>query len=121
MTKNERKYAHIISSNLFFDRALDGLGVSRKYLGYYYILDIMNMLINDKKAIRSFSREVYPLLAEKYDKQAMSVERDIRHFIDKNWTKEMRDGLYPFWSSEEKPTCCRYIYMLKSYILTKII
>ncbi len=120
MSNTERKYVEVINSNLFIDKVLEGLGVDKSYIGYYFLLDIMNLLINHGMSVRSFSREVYPIIADKYNKNAISVERDIRNFIDKNWRDKMRSELVQFWSSQDKPTCCKFIFMLKSYILTKI-
>ena len=120
MSNTEKKYTNIINSNLFIDKVLEGLGVDKSYVGYYFLLDIMDLLINHNIAVRSFSKEIYPIIANKYENNVASVERDIRNFIDKNWRNKMRGELLPFWYSDTKPTCCKFIYIIKSYILTKI-
>lgn len=120
MSKITEKYAYILSENLFFDKILESLGGDKSYMGYYQIVEILSMLINEKIAGRSFSREVYPRVAKKLGVSEASIERDIRNFIDKNWNEKMKAGLYPFWASDEKPTCCKFLFMVKSYTLSKI-
>lgn len=120
MSNTERKYRSVLEANLFIDKVMEGLDVDKSYMGYYFIIDIMDLLINKNLHVRSFSREVYPIIAEKYDKKLMSIERDIRNFIDKNWNEKMKNGLSQFWSCGDKPTCCKFIFMLKNYILSKV-
>ena len=121
MPKITEKYAYILRENMFFDKILESLGGDKGYMGYYQVVEILSILINEKIVSKSFSREIYPRVAKKLGVSEASIERDIRNFIDKNWNEKMKAGLYPFWPSDEKPTCCKFLFMVKSYILSKIV
>ena len=110
----------LIVGNYYFDYRLRDIGVPRKYVGYYYIIDILDLLINSGKDFKCFSREIYPYIAEKYQCGVSTIERDIRNCIDKYWETDDRCNLRFFWHKDEKPTCKEFIFALKHYIMFSI-
>jgi len=121
MSSKEIKYKDIISSNIFFVKQMDYLGLQRRYLGYYLLIDIMQILINDDKRIESFSREIYPIVAKKYAKTTCTVERNIRSIIKNSWSYDMMTKLNTYKPEGVIPTCCEFIYLIKNFILNQII
>lgn len=119
-SKKEEIYGPQIKQFRFFEKRLNELGISKKYTGFYYLVDIMDKLINFDEPVRSYSREVYPMIAKKYNKSEITVERNIRHVIEKSWSLEMRDKLLFSWRSEEMPTCCQFINMLRNYLMLEL-
>jgi len=120
MTLKEKKYFGKIHRCRFIIKRLDGLGINRKYLGYYYVVDILDIMINDDMEIKSFSRQIYPQIASKYGKTECTVERNIRSLIDKTWGINVSNLLGDFSPSEEKPTCQKFLYAVKNYIIQDI-
>ena len=89
-------------------------------MGFYYLIDILELIINQNFEVKSFSIEVYPQVASRYNKSAWTVERDIRNSIDKTWKKGFGDELKKFYFKLEKPSCCEFIHLLKTFILAEI-
>lgn len=121
MTTKEIKYKDKIANKVFFIKILDELGIQRKYMGYYLLIELMEVLINQEKRVRSFSHEVYPIIAEKYGKTSCTIERNIRNLIEKNWCDELMEKLNVFYAEDQKPTCREFVYLVKNYILRRIL
>lgn len=119
MTAKEKRYQDKVANNLFFARQLDFLGINKRYMGFYMLVDIMQLLINEDIFVTSFSKQIYPIVAEKYNKTVWTVERNIRNIIDKCWCKDLMIKLNVY--RIEKPCCQDFIYMVKNYILKQII
>ena len=120
MSTKEMKYGKNVENNIYFIKQLDNLGIDRKYTGYYLLVEIMQVLINEEKSIKSFSRELYPQIARKYHKTDCTIERNIRSLIDKCWNKDMMIKLNVFYLEDFKPTCRTFVYLIKDYILKQI-
>lgn len=114
------KCRKLIGNNYYFLKRIRGLGIPSKYMAYYYLVDIMDILINENRRIRAFSREVYPKVAKKYDKTDCTVERDIRSVIKKFWCTSLKNKLSAFWHKERSPRCCEFIYLVKNYLVQDI-
>lgn len=121
MTNKEIKYKDSINKVLFFVKQMDYLGLKRKYTGYYQLADILQFMINENHIVTSFSKQVYPIVSEKYNKPQWVIERNIRNLIDKCWNEEMKNKLKEFWPKDEKPSCCEFIIIVKQYIENQFI
>ncbi|MBR1987936.1 MAG: hypothetical protein IKA36_02730 [Clostridia bacterium] len=105
-TKNE-KYGNFISEKYFIKKCVKKCGVSQNYTAHYFLVDIIDLLVNENLKVKSFSREVYPMLAQKYNKKDCTIERNIRNAIDICWQNK---------DEEDKPTCQKFIHMLANYV-----
>ncbi len=121
MNTKEQKYQDKMSPNYYFSKKLKDLGITPCYMGYYYLVDIMDMLINRGKHVHSFSGEIYPYVATRYEKSPCTVERDIRNIINLFWSDKLKAKLDGYWLQERKPKCCEFIYILKSYMIEDLI
>ena len=64
--------------------------ISSKYKGYPLIIDAIEMYIeNNGKSIK-ITKDIYPILAAKYNMSFGSVERDIRTIIETCWQNDKR-------------------------------
>ena len=117
MNSKEKRYYGVISCNLFFIKALDSIGLKNSYVGYYYLIEILNLLINEKVPACSFYKNVYPVIAIKFNKSACTVERNIRVLIDNCWDDKLKRVLNCKFISK-KPSCCKFINYVKNYILS---
>lgn len=120
MSAKELRYSNNIANNLFFVKQLDSLCLDRRYMGYYMLIDILHVMINEGKVITSFSKQLYPYVAKKYDKTECTVERNIRSLIEKNWTVELMIKLNLMLPNGKKPKCQDFIYAVKNYIVKQI-
>ncbi|MBR6778945.1 MAG: hypothetical protein IKM43_02190 [Clostridia bacterium] len=120
MCEKEKIYGQILPNYYFIIKILQDLGITKKYMGFYYLAEILNLLINEDLKIRSFSRQVYPMLASKYNKNSCTIERDIRNVISRFWDEQLKNKLKLFWDREDTPSCCEFIYILKNYLVMQI-
>ena len=120
MSAKELRYGQNVANKVYFVKVLDELGIQRKYMGYYLLIELMEVLVNQDKKITSFSQQVYPIIAEKYGKTACTVERNIRSLIEKNWSYDLMTKLNVYYVDGERPTCREFIYLVKNYILKQI-
>ena len=97
MTTKEIKFNKNIERNIFFIKQFENLGISKRYTGFYLLIEIMQILINEERRIVSFSKEVYPMIAEKYGKTDCTIERNIRSLIEKCWTFELMEKLNTYY------------------------
>ena len=121
MTTKERLYGHMISDKVYFSKQLDYLGISRNYTGYFMLVDILSIIIGRDERVESFSSEIYPIVAKKYNKSECTIERNIRNLIDKCWSEEMMKQLNVFNPMMIKPTCRDFIFYVKNFIVRQIL
>ncbi len=121
MTNKTQKLCNLTTSNHFLNRKLKTLGIGEDYKAYYYLINIMDEMINNEMQVRSFSRQMYPLIAKKLEIREWTIERDIRHIINVLWDYKLKNKLSMFWGKVERPSCCQFIYIIKDYIVQDII
>ncbi len=110
----------LMTHSYFYDYKLQKLGLRKDLVGYYYLVEILTILINENRTVRSFSKEIYPSIASRYNRNDCTVERDIRHCINNQWNK-IKDKLKDFWDKPSQPTCRKFIFVLKNYIMSFLI
>lgn len=118
--KQDSYFKHVLK-NYYFNKRLLRLGIETKYIAFYYLSDMMQTLINEECTVRSFSKQVYPALAEKYNKSLCTIERDIRNLITIKWETNMKDKLSQYWIDEEPPSCCQFIKIIQQYLIDDIV
>ena len=98
----ERK--HLTAVNLLeksldtsITKVLHDLGIPSHIKGYQYLrdaialvvenMDLLKFLYNEHKLIGGITKELYPLVGEKYSVSNSRVERSIRHAIEVSWNR----------------------------------
>jgi two-component system response regulator (stage 0 sporulation protein A) len=66
---------------------LKELGIPADILGYRYLNDAIEMVLNDDTAIYRVTKEIYPAVAKANKSTASRVERAIRHAVDYAFNK----------------------------------
>lgn len=112
-------YNKKISNCKYIVKQIKDLGIDDKYLGFYFIISIEDLLLNSKIEINSFYKDVYPKIAKIYDKNECSIERDIRHLINQIWLDGNKHKIYEICAGR-KPSCCKFIYAIKNYLIQQI-
>ncbi len=121
MSNTERKYSKVLAENIYFVKQLDNLGFNRKYIGFYMMVEMMDLLINRKMHVVSFSRQIYPIIAKKYGKESFTVERNIRSLIESCWNMDLMVKFHSYYPEGERPTCRDFIFMVKNYITNQMV
>lgn len=103
------------------------MGVPAHIKGYQYLRDAIILVIDDVSLLGAVTKELYPMIAEKYQTTPSRVERAIRHAIELAWDRgnvEMMNRFFGYTINVErgKPTNSEFIAMIadKLRIQTKI-
>jgi two-component system response regulator (stage 0 sporulation protein A) len=93
------------------------LGVPAHIKGYLYLREAILMVVNEIELLGAVTKELYPLIAEKYNTTASRVERAIRHAIEVAWGRgnvETITSLFGYTIDLErgKPTNSEFIAMI---------
>jgi len=91
---------------------LHELGVPSHIKGYQYIFEGIIVCI-ERESI-SFTKEIYPIIAKKYDSTISNVERSIRHAIEISWNRGNWEIMEEFFGNsidmeKAKPTNKEFI------------
>ena len=120
MSPKEMRYGCKVENKVYFVKCLDELKILKIYTGYYLLVEIMDIMINQGVNSGSFSRLIYPHVAEKYGKSDCTIERNIRSLINKCWDDELMRKLKTYYPDTRKPTCREFIFLVKNYIVNAI-
>lgn len=106
---------HVITKTLL------ALGVPAQLNGYKYLRESISMVVINPGEVTAITRQIYPVIAEKYNASAASVERAIRHAIEVSWNRgnvEAIDKMFGYTINQEKgkPTNSEYIAMVADHI-----
>ncbi len=103
------------------------MGVPAHIKGYQYLRDAIIFVIGEINLLGAVTKELYPMIANKYDTTPSRVERAIRHAIELAWDRgnvEMMNKFFGYTINVErgKPTNSEFIAMIadKLRIGTKI-
>lgn len=93
------------------------LGVPAHIKGYLYLREAILMVVNDIELLGAVTKELYPLIAEKFDTTPSRVERAIRHAIEVAWGRgnvETINNLFGYTIDLDrgKPTNSEFIAMI---------
>ena len=103
------------------------MGVPAHIKGYHYLRDAILMVIGEINLLGAVTKELYPMIAQKYNTTPSRVERAIRHAIELAWDRgniEMMTKFFGYTINLErgKPTNSEFIAMVadKLRIETKV-
>ena len=90
---------------------LHDIKISARLLGYNYIREAVKLVYQDFDLIGAFSKELYPIIAKKFNTTPTRVARCIRTAMEASWQKNMK---HPFYSTNfnEKPTNTEFIALI---------
>jgi len=93
------------------------MGVPAHIKGYHYLRDAILMVISEVNLLGAVTKELYPMIAMKYQTTPSRVERAIRHAIELAWDRgnvEMMTKFFGYTINLErgKPTNSEFIAMV---------
>ena len=80
-------------------KLLHELGVPSHIKGYTFIREGINLIYNDPSLSSAITKELYPIIAKKYETTSSRVERAIRHAIEVSWNRanwELMDEIFGY-------------------------
>jgi len=93
------------------------MGVPAHIKGYQYLRDAILLVIDEVNLLGAVTKELYPMIAEKYTTTPSRVERAIRHAIELAWDRgnvEMMNNFFGYTINLDrgKPTNSEFIAMV---------
>ncbi len=93
------------------------MGVPAHIKGYQYLRDAILLVISEVNLLGAVTKELYPMIAEKYNTTPSRVERAIRHAIELAWDRgnvELMSRYFGYTINLEKgkPTNSEFIAMV---------
>ncbi|MFZ5943412.1 MAG: sporulation transcription factor Spo0A [Bacillota bacterium] len=93
------------------------MGVPAHIKGYQYLRDAILLVIEEVNLLGAVTKELYPMIAEKYSTTPSRVERAIRHAIELAWDRgnvEMMNKFFGYTINLDrgKPTNSEFIAMV---------
>lgn len=87
--KNNAKILNIYENNMqvSITKILHDLGMPSHIKGYQYIREAIYLVYENSGLIGGITKELYPLIAQKFDTSVSRVERAIRHAIEISWNR----------------------------------
>ena len=101
------------------------IGVPAHIKGYQYLRDAIIICVNNKDAINSITKFLYPQVAKNFQTTPSRVERAIRHAIEVAWDRGDLDTLQGFFgytvsNVKGKPTNSEFIAMIADRLALQI-
>ncbi|MGI6226405.1 MAG: sporulation transcription factor Spo0A [Peptococcales bacterium] len=93
------------------------MGVPAHIKGYQYLRDAILLVIDEVSLLGAVTKELYPMIAERYNTTPSRVERAIRHAIELAWDRGNVDMMNKFFGytinlDRGKPTNSEFIAMV---------
>ena len=93
------------------------IGIPAHIKGYMFAREAISMVVNDIGLLSGITKELYPLIGEKYNTTANRVERAIKHAIDIAWSRGQVETIYKIFGNtinneKGKPTNSEFIAMV---------
>ena len=100
---------------------LHQMGIPAHVKGYQYLRDAILYIMDDINLLGAVTKELYPLVGEKYNTSASRVERAIRHAIELAWSRGNVDMMVQYFgytinTEKGKPTNREFIAMVADKI-----
>jgi len=98
-------------------KVIQQMGMPAHLKGYQYLRDAIILVVDEMSLMGAVTKELYPLIAEKYNTTASRVERAIRHAIELAWDRgnvEMMNKFFGYTVNMDrgKPTNSEFIAMV---------
>ena len=110
---------------LMITEIIHQIGVPAHIKGYHYIREAITIAVNNADIINSVTKQLYPMVAKKYQTTSSRVERAIRHAIEVAWDRGDIDVLnsyfgYTIQNDRGKPTNSEFIAMIRDKLRLKL-
>lgn len=100
---------------------LRSMNVPVKMIGYKYLKDAILIALEEPESLMSVTKDVYPILAEKYGTSPTNVERNIRYIIESTWERSKKSSRSDkvdsmFGGIVKKPTNSEFILTCSEWL-----
>ncbi len=120
MMNNEDKELDEKLSSIFIN-----VGIPPHIKGYNYLREGVKIAIRKPEVVNNITKQLYPMIGEKYSTSASKVERAIRHAIEVAWNRGRIDNINVIlgvraFVGKEKPTNGEFIALVADKLMLEI-
>lgn len=88
------------------------LKITPKLKGYYFLREAIRLVYSDSTLIEGITKQLYPMIAKKFNTTPARAERAIRHAIETSWYRIERNDFYAAYNFDSRPTNTEFIGMV---------
>jgi len=98
------------------------VGIPPHIKGYNFLREGVKMVVNNPSIINNITKQLYPMIGERFSTTPSKVERAIRHAIEVSWAKGRIDTINSLFGvsvylGQEKPTNGEFIALIADKML----
>jgi len=98
------------------------LGIPAHIKGFKYLIEAITVTYANPAIIGKITKEIYPMIANKFNTSSNRVERAIRHSLEVMWNRGNIGFLsvilgYPINIEKPKPANSTFIYQVAKYLI----
>ena len=100
-------------------KVLHDLGMIPKYTGYKYLVEAVHIGLENEGSLEHITKDVYPVIAGRYQVSVWMVESDIRTMIERCWKNMNLEWLaeyFPDLKEKKRPTNTQLIEGIVAYM-----
>lgn len=122
---NRRVYERQSSIEADVTNIIHEIGVPAHIKGYHYLREAILLVISDMDLLGGITKELYPMIAKKFNTTPSRVERAIRHAIEVAWNRGRVETInrifgYTVHDEKGKPTNGEFIAMIADRLRLQI-
>lgn len=120
-----REHIYTTDAEMLITSTVCAVGVPAHLKGYSFLRTSIDMVIKNPDIVHSITKQLYPIVAKKYNTTTNKVERNIRNAIEIAWTRGDKHALAEIFGtaldfSGPKPTNSEFIAMLADKLRLKL-
>lgn len=94
------------------------MGLSTKYLGFEYLIEITQVILNSSIMTKSLNSNVYPVVASKFYTTPTAVERNIRHILTSCWStsNKLQAAFSGYYENDKAPSNRLFICSITNFL-----
>ena len=98
------------------------IGIPAHVIGYQYLKEAIKLTLENTNLVNNMTKELYPLVAKKFDTNAGKIERSIRNAITTAWNRGKMESInqifgYQVYGKNDKPTNGEFIALVADKIM----
>ena len=96
------------------------LGIHATHKGYFYLIDALQMALEDERNLVLLSKTMFEKIANKHNTDPTSVDRNLRTLVEQCWNSPFRNELLRIcpYRLEKKPSVGIFIDIVYWHIKT---
>lgn len=98
------------------------IGIPAHVVGYQFLKEAIKLTLENTNLVNNMTKELYPLVAKKFETNPAKIERSIRNAITTAWNRGKMESInqifgYQIYGKNDKPTNGEFIALVADKIM----